>query len=927
MTGSRSRRQNGPALIGRAAELDTARRALTVHGRHVAVTGDPGIGKTAMLDRLAADLAEQGWLCLVGRGRAATATQPYGIFADALADYLDGPGPRIDGLEPRNTDGAVLGGVFPALNPLREGPATLVSDERIRAATRHLLGRYAARRRLVVVLDDLHLADPQSIELLTFLLEHPPAGNVRLLLASRQRQHSASLAWALARASDQRNLTALQLEPLDDETSGALLGERCKVRFTPYLHGAAGGNPGVLLALATGPEHPGWQGARSAMLAELAGLDPFDIEVARGGAAAGTYFTPELVAEAIVAPVAAVLAALDRLFARDIVRSLDPPWFQFRHPLLCAVIQDGTPPGARVAAHQRIDALLAKRGAAPVERAPHVLITATPGEPGAAEVLLAAADARAGTDPAKARQWAEAANRLRGGTGTAERRSIGALATRTGPVPPAAALLTTLLDDMADDDPHRPAVTTDLARLLLLDGAHDRADVLLRTGVTSHRLRLEAAHLSAARGDWASARIKAEPLVSGDPDAQAWAAAIVARSAAASGAPDAARMLIRARRLTDRLRGHPSDLVTEAVLAVGWAALDLDAPASALQSFSEARDRASGIGRSHLLAEASAGCALGSVATAAVPAARDAVAEAEHLAQAADSAHLRLLAALARFHVERWTTADGPDLSGQELVDTAERVGGAWATTAYTTALLAGCTDTSALLARLGGEQLPGLPLAVRARYFALRAATHAERDELDDARLWAAEVAALGPVEYGALAEAYVLHASGSPAAAAELHTQVADGFLRQDRRLAAATACRSAARSHAAAGNLPAVLDSLGLARKLLEEHGATELAAQTRREQRRTAALIRHSRSSRAAVTTGRESQIIELVRLGFTNQQIATRLFVSVRTVEAHLSEIYHRLGVTSRIAMLGAIAERTARRAEAGKVHQSPGAAG
>ena len=55
------------------------------------------------------------------------------------------------------------------------------------------------------------------------------------------------------------------------------------------------------------------------------------------------------------------------------------------------------------------------------------------------------------------------------------------------------------------------------------------------------------------------------------------------------------------------------------------------------------------------------------------------------------------------------------------------------------------------------------------------------------------------------------------------------------------------------------------------------------------------------------TGREREILELLAQGLSNKMIAARLYLSVRTVEGHLANIYSRLGVHSRTeAMLIAI---------------------
>jgi DNA-binding NarL/FixJ family response regulator len=47
--------------------------------------------------------------------------------------------------------------------------------------------------------------------------------------------------------------------------------------------------------------------------------------------------------------------------------------------------------------------------------------------------------------------------------------------------------------------------------------------------------------------------------------------------------------------------------------------------------------------------------------------------------------------------------------------------------------------------------------------------------------------------------------------------------------------------------------------------------------------------------------REVEVLKLVAGGLTNAQVAERLFLSPRTINAHLNSIYHKLGVSSRSA--------------------------
>jgi DNA-binding NarL/FixJ family response regulator len=55
----------------------------------------------------------------------------------------------------------------------------------------------------------------------------------------------------------------------------------------------------------------------------------------------------------------------------------------------------------------------------------------------------------------------------------------------------------------------------------------------------------------------------------------------------------------------------------------------------------------------------------------------------------------------------------------------------------------------------------------------------------------------------------------------------------------------------------------------------------------------------RPSRASVLTPTEQRVAELATSGMTNRDVATALFISLKTVEANLTQIYRKLGIKSR----------------------------
>ncbi|HTJ37026.1 MAG TPA: helix-turn-helix transcriptional regulator, partial [Dactylosporangium sp.] len=81
---------------------------------------------------------------------------------------------------------------------------------------------------------------------------------------------------------------------------------------------------------------------------------------------------------------------------------------------------------------------------------------------------------------------------------------------------------------------------------------------------------------------------------------------------------------------------------------------------------------------------------------------------------------------------------------------------------------------------------------------------------------------------------------------------------------------------------------------AQRARDELRATGVATATTRPDTRTAAL------------TAQERQIAELAATGLTNKQIGQRLFLSHRTVGAHLHRLYPKLGITSRVALRAAL---------------------
>jgi ATP/maltotriose-dependent transcriptional regulator MalT len=153
--------------------------------------------------------------------------------------------------------------------------------------------------------------------------------------------------------------------------------------------------------------------------------------------------------------------------------------------------------------------------------------------------------------------------------------------------------------------------------------------------------------------------------------------------------------------------------------------------------------------------------------------------------------------------------------------------------------------------------------------------------------------------------ARAAVLLARGAFEAAAELAAESADLAAGIGARLVAAFSLGLQGRALAAAGDRPEAIAILRRAESELDACGSVRVRDEMRRELRKLGARAETrgpapGADSGVGALTARELEIAQLVMDRKTNREIATDLFLSDKTIESHLRNIFAKLGVSSRV---------------------------
>ncbi|WP_018466983.1 ATP-binding protein [Calidithermus timidus] len=378
-----------PVLVGREREWAQMEEAWE-RGQHLALSGEPGIGKT----RLALDFAtSKGWF-IVFSGRPGDALVPYATQARAFRQLLA----EKPGLEFAPWVRRELSRILPELADEEPPPLQSEADKlRFFEAQGELL-RLAGQGAVAWVLDDLHLFDPPSLEV-AFYLGGKPGLLPRAILTYRSGELRPEVEGRLRQLEEAGGLCGLRLGALSEEAVRLFLLELRIPGLEQHLDslmGLTGGNPLFLLEtirhlIETDRLERGWSGegglpgrVGSIISRRLEGLSPGALQLARLLGVAGSDFSLEFAARLLEREVLSLLPAWEELERAQLVRGE-----RFSHDLMLQAVLAGMPQGVAALLHRRVAAKLAQERANPARVAEHWL---SGGEPQrAAPFLLEAA--------------------------------------------------------------------------------------------------------------------------------------------------------------------------------------------------------------------------------------------------------------------------------------------------------------------------------------------------------------------------------------------------------------------------------------------------------------------------------------------------------------------------------------------------------
>ncbi|TMC49430.1 MAG: hypothetical protein E6J14_07965 [Chloroflexi bacterium] len=928
------------ALLGRDREMAILRGAVadagTGRGQMVLIEGEPGVGKTRLLEEGVAEARRCGCQVFSAGAGVAEAGRPCGALLDALGVADAAGDPTLAGLADRSPGSEA-------------GRARLING-----LIAHV-DRLAGRAAVAIALDDLDRADPGTLLALDRLGRRAEARRLLILAAFRASAPSPELA-AFAAAAGSAGATIIELAPLDAaavvDLVRVMVGTEPGPRLLEQVLGA-GGDPLLVTELVNGLRDDGAvevadgvaelmgrptlpRRLRGLMRRRLRTLDRQHLAVLKAASLLGSSFPVDDLAAVLATPAVELAPALEEAARLGLIVEKGER-YAFRHPVVRELVYLEQPPPLRTALHLQAGRALAARHAPAWRVATQLALGAEPGDEETVGWLRQAALEASAQAPAAARELIASASRL-AGTGYRDQRALrldeadvlvwagrpreGELAARA------------LLEGAAPGGPEERARLV-LARALAFLGrwqeAAEQFSLIAARDETPEprraQLLAQAALVLALGCDLPGASRAAETAVligAGVRDARAVSTGLLALSITAAGRGYTAKAVeLSARAVALAQAGGDETLGRTPHVWHGWLLAEAGRIDEARQALAASRRTANQGERSWHLAlhdpvQAHADFLVGAW--------DDAVAELEAGLLVAEQVETRwsvphILARLALIAVHR-DELDGATAHlrhAERAFGTDEPREFGWEWLAMAQAALAearGERDRALEIVQRGwlcATALEALSVQLMLGPPLIRLSGSTADRALVGRVLTAVDRTAARAMIPSARAAA--LRCRGLAERDPSLMQRAVDAYLSTPRRVDLAATCRDAATVLAARDRRDEAVAMAEEARSIFGRIGA-------RRDEAEAAAMLRElgahpgprGRHARAAhgweSLTPAEREVVRLAAQGLTNPEIGARLFVSRRTVETHLSHVFTKLGVSSRVQLAASVARRS-----------------
>ncbi len=414
-TSTPRRRRASRPIVGRLVEsedlISLLDDAVAGAGGVAMLSGDPGIGKTTLARELSTFAEQRGIPAVWGVGSSAEAARPYWHWIQivrAIAGRREGRG-VVDGL---GVAGGWLRTIVPDLDSdVAPAPSTDSDEGRFHVydALLRLVESTADRSGLLIVLDDLHLADEASLRALSYISRSVAGQRILIVGTQRDLDLEHSRRGAVPFSELVRPTLGIAVKGLAVPDVRLMIearrGSPPSQALVARIHDLTAGNPlfvSELLSLIEAERIaddsitrrgalPLPTGVRDAITARLSLLSPPARELLGVASVIGQRFSTGVLAIASDTPAVVVLERLDEAVRLRLIRPVtdSPDGYTFDHGLVAATLYDRLGRPERMALHRAVALALGSggevtAGEALTEIARHHLAAAPAHDPGTA---------------------------------------------------------------------------------------------------------------------------------------------------------------------------------------------------------------------------------------------------------------------------------------------------------------------------------------------------------------------------------------------------------------------------------------------------------------------------------------------------------------------------------------------------------------